>query len=99
MKIFEILQHIKDTPSSNDKKQILELHADNELLKKVLLVSLFFLLSSCGGDKEKVSIVKDIPYPYIMLTPQVTYYRCMNNRIINKFLYVFKASLSLLKEI
>jgi DNA ligase-1 len=37
MKIFEILQHIKDTPSSNDKKQILELHADNALLKKVLV--------------------------------------------------------------
>ena len=33
-----------------------------ELLKKVLLVSLFFVLSSCGGDKEKVTIVieKDI---------------------------------------
>jgi DNA ligase-1 len=37
MKIFEILQRIKDTPGSNDKKQILELHVDNELLKKVLI--------------------------------------------------------------
>ena len=30
-----------------------------ELLKKVLLLSLFFVLSSCGGDKEKVTIVKE----------------------------------------
>lgn len=30
-----------------------------ELLKKVLLVSLILVLSSCGGDKEKVSIVKE----------------------------------------
>ena len=30
-----------------------------ELLKKVLLLLLFFVLSSCGGDKEKISIVKE----------------------------------------
>ncbi len=30
-----------------------------ELVKKVLLISLFIFLSSCGGDKEKVSIVKE----------------------------------------
>ena len=30
-----------------------------ELFKKVLLVSLIFLLSSCGGDKEKVSVIKE----------------------------------------
>ena len=30
-----------------------------ELLKKVLLLSLFFVLSSCGGEKEKVTIVKE----------------------------------------
>ena len=30
-----------------------------ELLKKVLLVMLFFVLSSCGGGKEKVTIVKE----------------------------------------
>ena len=30
-----------------------------EILKKVLLLSLFFVLSSCGADKEKVSVVKE----------------------------------------
>ena len=30
-----------------------------ELLKKVLLLMLFFILSSCGGDKEKVTLVKE----------------------------------------
>jgi type I restriction enzyme, S subunit len=51
------------------------------------------ILLSHKGSIGKVSIVKDIPYPYIMLTPQVTYYRCMNNRIINKFLfYVFQSN-------
>ena len=30
-----------------------------ELLKKVLLLTLIFVLSSCGGDKEKVSILKE----------------------------------------
>ena len=30
-----------------------------ELLKKVLVVILFFILSSCGGDKEKVTMIKE----------------------------------------
>ena len=37
MQIFEIFQHIKETAGTNDKKTILEVHKDNELLKKALL--------------------------------------------------------------
>lgn len=31
----------------------------------------------------RTSIVPDIPYPYLMLTPQVTYYRVLNSSILN----------------
>ena len=36
MTIVEILEEIKTTPGSNDKKAVLETHIENELLKKVL---------------------------------------------------------------
>lgn len=35
----------------------------------------------------RTAIVQESPYPYIMLTPQVTYYRILNqNRLVNKYL-------------
>ena len=39
------------------------------------------------GTIGRVSIVSEMDYPYIMLTPQVTYYRCLDNSISNRHLY------------
>ena len=40
MLISDILTKVKNTPGSNDKKEILASHSDNENLKKVLKYSL-----------------------------------------------------------
>ncbi len=46
------------------------------------------VLLSHKGTVGEVAIVPDeIPWPYLMLTPQVTYYRVNNEKLINKFLY------------
>jgi len=46
------------------------------------------------GTIGRVSIVSDLKSPYIMLTPQVTFYRCLNQDLINKYLfYQFQSNL------
>lgn len=43
------------------------------------------------GTIGRVGVIRRIPTDYLMLTPQVTYYRC-SNRILNDFLrYVFES--------
>ena len=37
MKVVEILQELKSNPGSNAKKEVLERHSKNILLKKILL--------------------------------------------------------------
>ena len=37
MKVVEILQELKSNPGSNAKKEVLERHSENILLKKILL--------------------------------------------------------------
>lgn len=51
------------------------------------------LLSHKGTVGEVAMVPEKINYPYLMLTPQVTFYRINPNKILNKFLYyVFNAS-------
>lgn len=45
------------------------------------------------GTVGEVAVVPEIPFPYIMLTPQVTYYRVKNKKkLYNKFLAYFFVS-------
>jgi type I restriction enzyme S subunit len=51
------------------------------------------LLSHKGTVGEVAMVPKKIDYPYLMLTPQVTFYRINPDKLLNKFLYyVFNAS-------
>lgn len=45
------------------------------------------LLTHKGTVGEVAIVPKDIQWPYLMLTPQVTYYRLDNSKLSNKFLY------------
>ena len=45
------------------------------------------LLSHKGTVGEVAIVPNEIGWPYLMLTPQVTYYRIDSSRLLNKFLY------------
>lgn len=51
------------------------------------------LLSHKGTVGEVAIVPEKLKWPYLMLTPQVTYYRVNNSKILSKFLfYVFSSS-------
>ncbi|MBT4945061.1 MAG: hypothetical protein HON27_02720 [Candidatus Marinimicrobia bacterium] len=51
------------------------------------------LLSHKGTVGEVAIVPNEIEWPYIMLTPQVTYYRIDNTKLSNKFLYYVFSSI------
>ncbi|CRX45678.1 type I restriction enzyme%2C S subunit [Yersinia enterocolitica] len=47
-----------------------------------------------------VAIVPELPYPFIMLTPQVTYYRVINNtKLLNRYMRYFFETPFFIKEL
>lgn len=54
-----------------------------ERLRKGFAINGDVLLSH-KGTVGRTAIVENIPYNYIVLTPQVTYYRVLNNSVLNK---------------
>ena len=69
----------------------------NQLLSDKLRIGFSIkgdVLLTHKGTIGRVSMVGDNPYPYIMLTPQVTYYRCKKEDVlINNFLfYTFQSN-------
>lgn len=50
------------------------------------------MLTHKGTLGETALVPSEIPFPYLMLTPQVTYYRCDRRKIIPEYLRFFFSS-------
>lgn len=57
------------------------------------------LLSHKGTVGEVALVPENIDWPYLMLTPQVTYYRVNSERVYNKFLYYVFTSMYFQRQI